>query len=103
MISISCRAGELAQILIYSLGESQSTAMVMLTMRLTASRIPVGVIVTVKVHPAPTPDFSLVSLLGPTQLESEIESSTVLLRSLRGPGRGSEKTLCEGVGWSGVW
>ena len=66
-------------------GANQKTAMVILTMRLAARRTPVGVMVTVKVQPFPA--------TGAWQLESEIESSTVLLRSLIGPGRGSEKTL----------
>ena len=80
--------------------EHQRTAKVMLIMILAARSSPVGVMVTVKVQPFSASFLSFWSLSGLSQLESEIESSTVLLRRLRGPGRGSEKTLCEGVVWS---
>ena len=70
--------------------EYQSDSMVMLTIRLAASNIPVGVTVTVKVQP-----------VWPGESRSEMEASTVLLLSLTGPGRGSEKMPWEGVGGRG--
>ena len=72
--------------------EYQRETRVMLTIRLAASNNPVGVTVTVKVHPQPE-----LAAVWPGQTRSGMEASAVLLLSLRGPGRGSEKTLCEGV------
>ena len=81
--------------------EYQSESMVMLTIRLRPSNIPVGVTVTVKVHPVLGLCLSLLAPAWPGDSRSEMESSTVLLLSLTGPGRGSEKRLREGVGWRG--